>query len=730
MSIYYNEEERSFHLFNANISYYLGINDFSYLQHFYFGERVDALDLKNITTRGEWGWQYLDEKENKEKMTPWSHFHYYEDFSMMELPTHGGFDKRISPLLIHKEEMNTNYTKLIYQSHKIYQGKPTLETLPTSYAKKEECSTLEILVKDELSDTYITLYYTIFENLNVITRSMKIENRGEKPVRILKASSLCLDWMDDRFTLTHFYGDWCRERNICKQPLHDGIKKIQSNYGFTSHNENPLFFLERPNTTEQEGEAYAFSLLYSGNFAFEIEVNKWNSTRLILGVNDEDFSYFLKKNGALYLPEAVMAYSPSGRGDLSRTLHDFVRYHIDRSSFTFKERGILFNSWEGATIDFDTQKICDFIEHSKMINTEIFVLDDGWFGKRYDDTSSLGDWYVNEEKIDLAKVIETCHQNHIRFGIWLEPEMISFDSELYRNHPEYALGIPHILNSLGRHQLVLDMTNEEVVHYIYSQICHLLDTYAIDYVKIDFNRCLSEAYSKSLPIEHQGEVYHRFMEGAYHLYEMLTKRYPQILFEHCASGGGRFDMGMLSYCPQIQASDSNDAVERVFINYATSYGYPLSVIGSHVFSGSLLPYKAKCAIALFGTYGYEMNPLNLTQEDKKEIQEVSKIYKEYHLDCIQNGDLYRMESPYTSNHMSMICVSKDKEKAIAIFFNLRRETNLSRFLRFDGLEEDAFYRNSFDHKVYSGKYYKKVGINCIRYLEEFETFLITFDKVK
>ena len=273
------------------------------------------------------------------------------------------------------------------------------------------------------------------------------------------------------------------------------------------------------------------------------------------------------------------------------------------------------------------------------------------------------------------------------------------------------------------------MTNQEAVQNVYTQICNLLDQYAIDYVKIDFNRCLSEVYSTTLNKKHQGEVYHRFMEGAYHLYGMLVERYPNILFEHCASGGGRFDMGMLSYCPQIQASDSNDAVERVFINYASTYAYPLSCIGSHAFSGALLPYYAKCAIALFGTYGYEMNPVNLNKEDIAQINEIAELYKKYHLDCIQNGDLYRMESPYESNHMSMICVAKNKEKAIAIFFNKRRESNLSRFLKFDGLDDDSLYQNSWDKKIYSGKQIRLIGINLIKWLEEFETIIITFDKV-
>ena len=729
MSIYYNEKEKLFHLNNGRISYYLGVNDFNYLQHFYFGSYIEKIDLKNITSRGDWGWQYLDNKTNKEEMTPWTNCHYYEDFSMMEIPTHGGFDKRESQIIIHKNNLNTNYSKFVYQSHKIFKGKNKFASLPASYASDEDCSTLEIILKDELSDAYVHLFYTIFEDLDVITRSAYIENKGGESVDVIRAYTMTLDLPDSDYTLTHFYGDWCKEKNICRKKLFDGQVKNQSNYGFTSHNENPVFFLERENTNETQGEAYAFSLMYSSNFLFEADVNKFNSTRLLFGINDEDFSYHLKKDERLDLPEVIISYSANGRGHLSRTLHDFVRQHINNSPFTFTERGILFNSWDGATIKFDTKKICNFIEHSKILHTEIFVLDDGWFGERNDETTSIGDWNVNVNKIDLNKVIDLCHQNGMKFGIWLEPEMISPNSKLYKEHPEFALSIPGIKSSLGRHQLVLDMTNPLAVDCVYKQICELLDNYAIDYVKIDFNRCLSETYSPTLAKEHQGEVYHRFMESSYRLYAKLHERYPNILFEHCSSGGGRFDMGMLAYCPQIQASDSNDAVERVFINYASTYAYPLSCIGSHVFAGDLLSYYEKCAIALFGTYGYEMNPVNLKDDDITQIQEVAKLYKEYHLDCIQNGDLYRMESPYESNHMSMICVAKNKEKAIAIFFNKRRESNLSRYLKFDGLDDNAYYKNSLDGKIYSGKELRLIGLNFIRWLKEFETILITFDKI-
>lgn len=730
MLIYYNKDKKYFHLTNKRISYYLGINEFNYLQHFYFGTYIENLDLKNITSRGEWGWQYLDKTTNKEKMILCTNFNYYEDFSMMELPIHGGFDKRDSQIIIHKNNLNTNYTKFIYQSHNIIKGKPICESLPTSFGDENECMTLEIILKDELSETYIHTFYTIFSDLDVITRSAYIENKGKEPVNVIKAYSMTLDLPDDNYTLTHFYGDWCKERNISRNKISDGRVKIQSNYGFTSHNENPVFFLERELTNEKEGEAFAFSLMYSSNFTFEVEVNKWKSTRILFGINDEDLSYYLEENDKLFLPEVIMSYSNNGRGYLSRTLHDFVRNHINRSLYTFIERGILFNSWEGTLLTFDTKKVCDFIKYSKILNTEVFVLDDGWFGNRNDDTTSLGDWWVNENKIDLNKIIKTCHDNNMKFGIWLEPKMISFESKLYKEHPEYALGLQDIKLSLGRHQLVLDMTNNEVIENVYNQICNLLDKYQIDYVKIDFNRCLSEVYSKTLDIKHQCEIYHRFMEGSYKLYEMLTKRYPNILFEHCASGGGRFDMGMLNYAPQIQASDSNDAIERVYINYATSYAYPLSCIGSHVFASSLLPYYSKCAIALFGTYGYEMNPLNLSKDDIDQINKVSEIYKKYHLDCIQNGDLYRMESPYDSNHMSMISVSKDKKKAVAIYFNKRRENNLSRFIKFDGLDDDSLYINSLDKKKYKGKEIRLIGLNLIKWMEEFETILITFDKVE
>ena len=719
--IVFHEESKTFHLYNNEISYVFKILKNNQLGQLYYGKRIhDRKDFDHLL------------ELFPRPMSPCS---YKGDLSFslehikQEYPVYGSGDLR-HPAIDILQENGSHILNFEYVSHKIIQGKPKLKDLPATYVENEnEAQTLIITLYDEVIETKLQLSYTIYQDFPVITRNAFIVNEGKQKLRLNQMMSMSLDLPDQDYEMIELTGSWARERSIKTRKLTEGIQSIYSLRGCSSHQFNPFIALKRENCKETSGEVLGFSLVYSGNFLTQVEVDNYHVSRVSMGIHPHCFEYLLDHLDSFQSPEVVMVYSDQGLNKMSQTYHQLYQKRLARGKYRDQVRPILVNNWEGTYFDFNEDKIISMANTAKELGIELFVLDDGWFGERNDDTTSLGDWWVNTKKIDLNKIIETCHRNNIKFGIWLEPEMISFNSKLYQEHPEYALGLPGINISLGRHQLVLDMTNKEAIENVYTQICDLLDNYKIDYVKIDFNRCLSEVYSATLNVKHQGEVYHRFMEGSYHLYEMLVNRYPNILFEHCASGGGRFDMGMLYYCPQIQASDSNDAVERVYINYASTYAYPLSCIGSHAFTGALLPYSAKCAIALFGTYGYEMNPLNLTKEDIKQINEAATIYKKYHLDCIQNGDLYRMESPYESNHMSMICVAKNKEKAIAIFFNKRRESNLSRFLKFDGLDDDSLYQNSWDKKIYSGKQIRLIGINLIKWLEEFETIIITFDKV-
>lgn len=405
-------------------------------------------------------------------------------------------------------------------------------------------------------------------------------------------------------------------------------------------------------------------------------------------------------------------------------MHDLVRDHIITYPDAKEKRAVLFNSWEGCFLDFNTQTILDYMESASEIGAELFVLDDGWFGERNDDDRSLGDWVINEKKVDFQKIIDKCHKLKMKFGLWFEPEMINPNSDLYRQHPEYALGDRNDIRSLSRHQLVLDTANSEAVENIYEQMCYVLDKYEIDYIKWDHNRNIGEIHSSAA----YGEVYHRLILGTYSLFRRLQKRYPHIFFENCASGGGRFDLGMLYFSPQIWTSDETDPVQRLFIQYGTSFMYPLSSQGAHISKSEITNYQTKGNIALFGTYGMEMNPCLLDENEKKEIIEVTKIYHKYHNKVIQNGDLYRLLSPFDHKMMSMMSVSKDKKQALVLLVNLLKDSNHYRFLKLRGLDENKLYKNNYDNLIHTGQYYMQVGLNFTKTLAEFQSFLVIIEE--
>lgn len=726
MAISFDKKRKLFHLTNNKISYYFFVNEKNILQHLYFGSYLDDINIESITNLGwDWSKTYLEKDTNIEKFYQ---DNYYSDRSLTEMASHGVNDKKGAPIIINHKD-NSNLTDLRYKSHRIYKGKPRLSNLPHTFLNNDfESDSLEIVLGDIKDDIEVILTFTIFNNLNVIARNTTIKNNSSDEIRVRRAYSLQLDLPHSNYDLYHFHGDWCLERQISKQRLADGLKRISSNFGRSSHEENPFAILASPNANEDEGEAIGFSFVYSGNFAIDVNVDKWKTTRVMMGIKDEDFEIVLGKDESFVTPEGLIIYSNSGIGELSRTLHDLIRNNLIRSKYVHAKRPILFNSWEGCYFDFNTEVICEYIKDAKKIGTELFVLDDGWFGTRDDDTQALGDWYINKEKVDLNKIIKTCHDLDIKFGIWFEPEMINPNSKLFKEHPEFALGYKEMDRSLSRHQLVLDTSNKKAVDNIFEQMCEILDNYDIDYVKWDHNRWISDIYTYHLDHKYQGEIYHRLMLGSYDLMERLCQRYPNILFEGCASGGGRFDLGILYYAPQIWTSDETDPVQRLFIQYSTSMAYPLSSMGAHVSKNPITSYKTKADIALFGTYGYEFDPRKLTQKDIDEVNEVADIYHKYHHEVIQNGDLYRLYSPYETNYMSMMSVSKDKSKALILFANILKENNRYRYLKLKGIDQDKYYWNSFDNKVHKGDYYLNVGLNLTRWLDEFTSFLIILEE--
>ncbi len=724
MPITFDPKQRLFHLFNDRLSYYLFVNGEGYLQHLYFGPRLDEVSKEGICSRGDWSWQYYDDDKQEETM---SEGKYYPEFSMMESTLNGGFDKRLTDIVI-EQDNGSFYTAFHYVGHRIYPGKEGLKGLPSSLAKESEAMSLEIECEDKLSGVTLYLTYSIFEHHDVLARSIRFKNKSDKTVKINRAASLLLDLPSSNYDLIHFDGEWSKEQILTRQSLKDGKVEISSSRGFSGHQETPFLIVCENKANEDYGEAIGFHLCYSGSFSFQAEVTNFKTTRITFGLNDEDFLYSLKKGQELNCPEVIVSYSSNGLSNLSNNIHDFIRDNLMQGPFVYAKRPIVLNSWDGIGIKFNTEQILEAIKRAKDLQAELFVLDDGWFGRRDDDTTSLGDWTVYEEKVDLNKVISYCHEQGLKFGIWVEPEMISPHSKLYESHPEYALRLPNVKCALGRHQFVIDMANPEVVNYLFEQISALLKAYPIDYVKWDFNRYLSEAYSAYLGKDSQGEVYHRFMLGTYDLLERLTKAFPSIMWETCASGGGRLDAGMIPYSMQIQASDTDDAIERAYMLYGYSFGYPLSCFSTHVFAWKKLDYYSKAAIALYSAYGFEVDPGKLSEEEKDEIKKINEVYRRYHLDCVQNGDFYRLKSPYEDNAVAVVSVNKAKDKAIALYVNLLREIHYSRFLKIKGLDPNKRYRNSLDHSVHSGAYYAQVGLNLTRYFNEFETLLITFNE--
>ena len=721
--ISYDAKRKSFHLYNENISYIFFINSKDILQHVYFGKKLNDFDFESYIDLG-WDWPrtYLGPDLVERSYED----NYFNDRSLMEIAQHGGHDKRGAPIII-KDLLGNTKTNLKYVSHKIYEGKPVLKELPSTHANNEDVDTLEITLKDEVKDVEVVLSYSIFKKVDVIARNTTIKNVGKDDIFVSKADSIELDIPEKDFQAVYFHGDWCTERYLKKVDLAYGKFEISSNNGRSGHEHNPFMMLSRKNTTEGSGEVYGFSFVYSGNFSISANVDKWNSTRVAVGINKEDFEFRLKENEEFVAPEGILVYSNKGYNKLSHNMHDLVRDYLITYKGAKVKRPVLFNSWEGCYLDFNTQVILDYIDNAKSIGSELFVLDDGWFSNDRDtDDRGLGDWFVNEKKVDLDKIIKKCKDNDIKFGIWFEPEMINSNSELYRAHPNFALGNPNVERSLSRHQMVVDTSNDEAIDVIYDQMIKVIDKYDIDYIKWDHNRCIAEIQGAAA----YQETYHKIVLGYYKLIRRLQERYPHILFEGCASGGGRFDLGALYFTPQIWTSDETDPVQRIFIQYGTSFAYPLSTMGSHVSKSKMTGYTAKSHIALFGTYGYEMNPCLLNDKEREEILEVTDVYHKYHNEVIQNGDLYRLLSPFETNYMSMMSVSKDKSKAIVLFANLFKERNMYRYLKLQGLDPNKNYKNNYDNKVHSGEYYMELGLNLTRWFDEFKTLLIILEEVK
>ncbi|MGL5724323.1 alpha-galactosidase, partial [Cetobacterium sp.] len=593
-------------------------------------------------------------------------------------------------------------TDFTYHSYEIVEGKENLKNLPNTYVENSnEAKTLKIYLKDELIGATLTLSYTIFRDYDVITRNAHIKNESDEKLILERFLSASLDFKEPDFQIVHLSGAWSRERHVEISEINQNKFVIDSKRGTSSVNSNPFIALKRKETTEFSGEVYGFNLVYSGNHIEMVEKNQYDKLRVSMGMNPFNFNWTLLKGDEFQSPEVVMSYSNTGMNGLSLNYHRLYRERLARGVWRDKVRPVLLNNWEATYFDFNEEKILDIAKKAKELGVELFVLDDGWFGARNHDKAGLGDWWSNLEKIPsgvegLSKKVE---EMGIKFGLWFEPEMVNKDSELYRNHPNWILRAPNRKNTPSRNQHTLDLGREDVREYLYEKISKILRESKISYVKWDMNRPMTEVWSEVIDSTKQGEVFHRYILGLYELLEKLTTEFPEVLFESCASGGNRFDPGMLYYMPQTWTSDDTDAVERIKIQYGTSLCYPVVSMGAHVSAvpnhqtNRITPIKTRGNVAIFGAFGYELDLNKITDEEKEIVKKQIEFFKE-NRELIQFGDFYRLVSPFEKklNDAAWMVVSKDKKEALVAKYKILSVPNAGyESLLLSGLNEDYLY---------------------------------------
>ncbi|PLS03756.1 alpha-galactosidase [Neobacillus cucumis] len=694
MPIYYNENSKEFHLQSEKVSYIFTILKNNQLGHLYFG--------KKLRHRKSFAHLYTSEAKANVACVFEGDLSFSLDTSKQEYPGYGTTDFR-EPAFQILQENGSRVTNFIYKDHKIYSGKPKLEGLPATYVEKDhEASTLEISLYDDVIDAELILSYSIFEQFSAITRSVKFVNHGKENLNLTRAMSASVDFFDSDFEMVQLSGAWARERHVKTRKLESGIQSISSARGTSSSQQNPFLALKRPDTNEHQGEVFGFSLVYSGNFLAQVEVDYYDVSRITMGINPFDFNWLLQSGESFQTPEVVMVYSDTGLNGMSQTFHGLYRSRLARGKWRDQERPVLINNWEGTYFDFNELKILEMASASKELGVELFVLDDGWFGQRDDDTTSLGDWFVDTRKLPngITGLAEKINGLGLQFGLWFEPEMVSKISELYSNHPDWIIHVPNRRQSHGRNQYVLDFSRKDVVDYIYEMMAKVLDEAPISYVKWDMNRYMTEIGSAQLPADRQREVAHRYILGVYDLYERLTSKFPDVLFESCASGGCRFDPGLLYYAPQGWTSDDTDAVERLKIQYGTTFVYPLSSMGAHVSAvpnhqvGRMTSLDTRANAAYFGAFGYELDVTKMSEEEKSAVREQINFYKE-NRNLLQTGTFYRLLSPFEKdgNVTSWMVVSEDQKEALAGRYQVLGKPNAGyERLVLKGLRDDMEYK--------------------------------------
>lgn len=710
MSIRYDEANRIFELDTRNTSYRIGIADEEgFVGHIYYGQKIRPQKCDQFLRTCEA--PFVPSKNNRERCS-------FMDTFPTEYSGNGIGDYRESCIAV-KTANGSRTVDLKFVDYDIVNGKPGISGLPASFAGEEEVQTLVVHMMDGGCGIDVDLIYSVFEDEDVITRSVSVKNAGDRDIRLTKVYSACIDMDDEDFEMLTLHGSWARERQIERRPIAYGKQSVSSLRGESSHQDHPFMAWMTKGTDQTTGDVYGMHFVYSGNFIAQIEKSQFDSIRAVMGIHSEGFEWWLTPGETFTAPEVVLTYSHDGLGQMTRNLHDFYRCHMIRSRYLHKKRPVLINNWEATYFDFDTDKLLAIAKSAAEHGIEMLVMDDGWFGHRNDDATSLGDWFVNENKIKggLKHLVDEVNKLGLKFGIWMEPEMISPDSELYRKHPDWAFAVPERAATLSRNQYVLDLSRKEVRDYVYECVHNVISSANIEYVKWDMNRQLTDIGSVEFNGDRQGELAHRYVLGVYELQERLVNDFPDILLENCSGGGARFDPGMLYYSPQIWCSDDTDAIERLSIQEGTELIYPLSTMGAHVSDcpnhtvGRSTPFMTRAHVALAGTFGYELDITKISEEERAMIPEQVSMYHKYN-DLVREGDYYRVAS-YRENGLydCWMVVAKDKSEALVTYVQVLGRPNMhSRKIKLLGLYAAADYRLDGTDEVYGGDLLMNAGM--------------------
>ena len=724
MAVIYNKEKKTFSLHTAKTTYQLKIGNLDYVNHLYYGATIHDEDLSYLIRRYDRGFSGNPYDSLKERT-------FSLDAQPQEFTTQQQGDFRINSIEVQNGDGSFSFDGR-YVSHAIYKGPFSLKGLPTPFAREEDTvDTLELTIEDAVTKIRVTLLYSVFEEADIIMRAARIRNGGNQTIALKRIMSMNMDFMNGKdLDLISLPGRYGQERQVERQSLTHHVHKIRSGRGISSHQQNPFIALVEKSADEDYGSCYGFALMYSGSFLAEAELDQYDQARLVMGINDRLFSWNVGPGEEFDTPAVLMTYTHKGLTRMSRNYHNFFRNNMNRSKFVRDvRRPVLINTWEAAFFTFDDVKLVEIARAAKDMGVEMIVMDDGWFGKRDDDNSGLGDWYVNEKKIrcGLTELVRQINDMGMKFGIWFEPEMVSEDSDLFRTHPDWVMEIPGRHAVRSRNQLVLDVGRREVQDYLIASVNRILDSANIYYVKWDINRAITDLWSNVLPADRQGEVFHRYVLGLYRVMDGIIRTHPDIMFEGCAGGGGRFDPAMLTYFVQYWSSDNTKPLDNLKLHYGSSFLYPVSTMGAHVSAASpMVPLETKAAIAMCGTFGYELDATRLGKEEIEECAKMSRLYHKYY-DLNFFGDYYRLANPFEQvNLVAWETVAWDKKEALVTVITVNLTVNgPQEYIKCKGLSPDTFYHleGGGSDLIISGMALMHAGIPVPREIPEFTAFL-------